>query len=94
MYQLHPVHRLIQVLGREPEVQQRFVSDQEAVFTEFGISAEEAAALKNGSIAALASIGVNPVLRMHWLVISNPSSASFMSVTEYLPKVMIGTKHG
>ncbi len=83
--QLHPVHRLIQALGRDPAVQQRFGADAGKVFLEFGLSADEVAALRDGSIPALAKIGVNPMLRMHWLLITNPAAAEQMSVSEYLP---------
>jgi hypothetical protein len=92
--ELHPVHRFIQALGRDPAVQQRFGADAGAVFAEFGLSNDEIAALKDGSIAALAKIGVNPILRMHWLMMSNPEAASHMSVTEYLPKFNAGASHG
>lgn len=83
---LHSVHRLIQTLGRDAAVQQRFGADPIAVFGEFGLSADEIAALKDGSIPALASIDVHPILRMHWMMMSQPQAAAAMSVTEYLPK--------
>lgn len=91
---LHPVHRLIQALSSDPAVQQRFGADAGAVFAEFGLSDDEVVALRDGSIPALASIGVNPILRMHWLMMSDPGAAAFMSVTEYLPKFNAGASHG
>ena len=92
--QLHPVHLLIQALGRDPAVQQRFGGDRDALYRDFGISEAEAAALQDGSIAALQRIGVNPILRMHWLMMTDPAAASHMSVTEYLPKFSAGGSHG
>jgi Aromatic-ring-opening dioxygenase LigAB, LigA subunit len=93
-FELHPVHRLIQALGSDAGVQQRFGADPGAVFAEFGLSDAETAALKEGSIAALARIGVHPILRMHWLMMSFPEVAAHMSVTEYLPKFNGGASHG
>ena len=83
---LHPVHRLIQSLGRDLAVQRRFETDPEAVFQEFGLSKAEVAALKEATMASLARIGVHPILRMHWLMMSDPTAAAHMSVAEYLPK--------
>lgn len=91
--ELHAVHRLIQSLGRDLAVQQRFGADPGAVFAEFGLNDAEVAALKDGSVPALAKIGVHPILRMHWLMMSNPEAAAHMSVTEYLPK-FTGASHG
>jgi Aromatic-ring-opening dioxygenase LigAB, LigA subunit len=93
-FELHAVHRLIHALGRDPAVQQRFGADPAAVFREFGLTPEEAAALQEGSIGALARIGVHPILRMHWLMMSQPGLASQMSVAEYLPKFEAGAKDG
>jgi hypothetical protein len=92
--QLHPVHRLIQALGRDPAVQQKFGGDRDALYRDFGISDAEAEALADGSIAALERIGVNPILRMHWLMMTDPGAASHMSVTEYLPKFRAGASNG
>jgi hypothetical protein len=93
-FELHAVHRLIQALGCDAAVQQRFGADRSAVFAEFGVTSEEAAALQEGSIAALARIGVHPILRMHWLMMSQPDLASHMSVAEYLPKFGKGAADG
>jgi Aromatic-ring-opening dioxygenase LigAB, LigA subunit len=93
-FELHAVHRLIQALGRDASVQQRFGADRAAVFEEFGVTPEEASALAEGSIAALARIGVHPILRMHWLLMSQPDLASQMSVAEYLPKFDAGAEGG
>lgn len=90
----HPVQRMIQALGRDPAVQQRFGADAAAVFAEFGLTPDEVSALKDGSIPALASIGVHPILRMHWLMISQPGVAAGMSVQEYLPKFNAAAGHG
>jgi hypothetical protein len=83
---LHAVHRLIQALGRDASLQQRFGADPDAVFTEFGLDEREINALKDGSIAALTSIDVHPILRMHWMMMSQPEVAAGMSVAEYLPR--------
>lgn len=91
---LHAVNRLIQALGRDSAVQQRFGADAGTVFAEFGLTAEEIAALKEATIPALARIGVHPMLRMHWLLMSNPEAAAHMSVTEYLPALSGGKTHG
>lgn len=93
-FELHAVHRLIQALGRDAALRQRFGADRAAVYAEFGITSEEAAALGEGSIAALARIGVHPILRMHWLMMSQPDLASHMSVAEYLPKFGAGATDG
>jgi len=91
---LHAPHRLIQALGRDAAVQQRFAVDPGAVFREFELSAQEIAALQDGSIAALASIGVHPILRMHWLMMTRPEQAAAMSVSEYLPQFAKAAAHG
>ena len=91
---LHPVHRLIQSLGRDPAVRQRFGESPDDVFREFGLSDEEVAALKDGSIPALARIDVHPILRMHWLMMSNPDAAAHMSVAEYLLRFEAEARRG
>jgi 2'-aminobiphenyl-2,3-diol 1,2-dioxygenase, small subunit len=93
-FELHAVHRLIQALGHDAAVQQRFGSDRAGLFAEFGITPEDAAALQEGSIAALASIGVHPILRMHWLMMSQPGLVEQMSVAEYLPVFEAGAADG
>jgi Aromatic-ring-opening dioxygenase LigAB, LigA subunit len=93
-FELHAAHRLIQALGRDGAVQQRFAADPGAVFAEFGLAPDEVAALEEGSIGALARIGVHPILRMHWLMMSQPQLAEHMSVAEYLPTFAAGADDG
>lgn len=90
----HPLQRFIQALGRDPSVQARFAEDAAAVFSEFGLSEAEIAGLKDGSFGALDAIDMHPVFRMHWLMMSNPEAAKHMDVTEYLPILQGGAKHG
>jgi 2'-aminobiphenyl-2,3-diol 1,2-dioxygenase, small subunit len=91
---LHPVHRLIQALGRDAAVQARFGADPAAVFAEFGLSDAQVAALKDGSVPALAAIGVHPILRMHWFMMSQPEEAASMSVGEYMSKFTTAAANG
>lgn len=90
----HPVQRFIQTLGRDPAVQEKFAADPAAVFADFGLSEAEIAGLKDGSFSALEAIGLHPVFRMHWLMMSNPENAKHMDVTEFLPVLQGGARNG
>ncbi len=93
-YQLHPVHRLIQALGRDEPLRARMAGEREQVYAEFGLNDREIAALTEGTIPALAAIGVHPMYRMHWMMLSNPDAAGYLSVREYIDKAQDGARHG
>jgi 2'-aminobiphenyl-2,3-diol 1,2-dioxygenase, small subunit len=79
------VHQLIQNLFKEPGLLERLRATPEAVFDDYGLSAEERAAFKDGSPPALAAIGVHPILQMHVLLACNPEVAALITVKAYHP---------
>ena len=79
------VNALIGRLFREQGLLERLHGDRERLFAEAGLSAEECAALHDGSPAALERVGVHPLLRMHYLMATNPGLADSVSVREFLP---------
>lgn len=91
---LHAVHRMIQALGQDEQLASRLASDRGGLFADFGLGEEEVAALNTGTISALAAIGVHPMYRMHWMMMSNPDSAAYLSVNEYIDKAQAGAQDG
>ena len=76
---------LIGRLFREHGLLERLHGDRERLFEEEGLSEVECAALRDGSPAALERIGVHPILRMHYLMATNPGLADSVSIREFLP---------
>jgi len=66
---------------------ERFRENRQAVLAEYGLTEAETAALLEASPPALASIGVHPVLQMHYLLFSNPEMAEHVTVRDYLPRL-------
>jgi 2'-aminobiphenyl-2,3-diol 1,2-dioxygenase, small subunit len=80
----YQVHKMIQDLSHRPGLMERFQADRQGVLAEYGLTEAEKAALTEASPPALASIGVHPVLQMHYLLFSNPDMASHLSMRGYL----------
>ncbi len=93
-HRLHPVNRLIMALGHDAALRERLAGDRQAVYAEFGLEAQEIAALEAGTIPALAGADVHPMYRMHWLMMSQPEAAGALSVTEYIEKARLGIRDG
>lgn len=81
------VNSLIGRLFREPGLLEALRTDRERLFREAGLSEEQCAALREGSPAALERIGVNPILRMHYLMATNPGLAESISIRDFLPSL-------
>lgn len=78
------VNALLGRLFQEPGLLQRLRSDREAVFREAGLSPQQCAALREGSPDALARVGADPILRMHYLMASNPEIAGHVTIRDFL----------
>jgi len=85
---------MIQALGRNETLRQELVADRAAVYARFGLCDKDIQALSEGSISAMANIGVHPMYRMHWMMFSNPEAAGHLSVAEYIDKTGAGTGNG
>lgn len=72
-------------LFREPGLLEKLQMDRERLFQEAGLDEEQSEALRDGSPGALERIGVNPVLRMHYLMATNPGLAESVSIRDFLP---------
>lgn len=83
----YQVHKMIQDLSRQPGLMERFQADRQGVLAEYGFTEAEKAALTEASPPALASIGVYPVLQMHYLLFSNPDMAGHVSMRDYLAQL-------
>jgi hypothetical protein len=88
------VNGLIGRLFREQGLLERLQSDPERLFEEAELSPEECAALREGSPAALERIGVNPILRMHYLMATNPGLAEGVSIRDFLPALRKERRNG
>lgn len=83
----YQVHKMIQDLSHQPGLMERFHADRRGVLAEYGMTEVEQAALDEASPPALASIGVHPILQMHYLLFSNPDMASHVSMRDYLAEL-------
>jgi hypothetical protein len=88
------VNRLLARLFQEPDLLARLRTDRERVFEEARLSDEERAALRDGSFRALESIGVHPVLRMHYQMAVNPDLASHVTIRDFLPRLRGERRNG
>jgi hypothetical protein len=88
------VNRLIGRLFSEPGLLARLQSDREGLFSETGLSETERAALRDGSPPALERVGVNPILRMHYLMATKPELAASVTVRDFLPDLMKERRNG
>ena len=79
-YRSSNANRLVQRLCRDPALVARLRGDAESVFREHGLSAEEGKALASGDPAALASIGLHPILQVHLMMAMNPQMAELINM--------------
>ena len=93
-HRLHPVNRLIRDLGKDEALRERLVSDRQSLYSDYGLGAQEIAGLEEGSISAQERVGVHPMYRMHWLMMSQPEAAGALSVKEYIDKARSGAGNG
>jgi hypothetical protein len=63
---LYTLQKLIYELNRDPQVQQEFAKDREALLARFRLSEEEAEAIRNDDIGMLYILGVNGQILMHF----------------------------
>jgi 2'-aminobiphenyl-2,3-diol 1,2-dioxygenase, small subunit len=89
-----PVNTLLARLFQEPELLQRLRANADAVFAEARLTADECAALRDGSFGALDRIGVHPTLRMHYQMAVKPEIAEHVTVRAFLPALMQERRHG
>ncbi len=89
-----PVNTLLARLFQEPELLQHLRTDPDAVFVEARLSADECAALRDGSFGALDRIGVHPTLRMHYQMAVKPEIAEHVTVRAFLPALMQERRRG
>lgn len=68
------VHRLIQDLMRDPAAAAEFARDPQPAFERYGLTAEERAALAEGSPQALIALGVHPNLQMKYVRLRAPAA--------------------
>lgn len=62
----YPVHQMIQDLMKDPEGAAAFSRDPEPVFARYGLTDDEKALLRDGSLPALHQLGVHPNLQMKY----------------------------
>jgi len=62
----YPVHRMIQDLMKDPDGAAAFGRDPEPFFESYGLTDQERALLREGSLAALHRLGVHPNLQMKY----------------------------
>lgn len=79
----YAVHRLIQNMSKKEGLIARLAESPADVFDEYGIIGDERVALLEASPPALASIGVHPILQMHYLMYRNPDMAAHVTVRDY-----------
>jgi len=79
----YAVNKLVQELFREPGLLERFRGNRTEVYDAYGLDPSERAALDEGTPPALASVGVHPILQMHYLLACNPDVAKLITVNAY-----------
>jgi 2'-aminobiphenyl-2,3-diol 1,2-dioxygenase, small subunit len=89
-----PVNALLARLFQEPELLQELRANPDAVFAAARLTADECAALRDGSFGALARIGVHPTLRMHYQMAIKPEIAEHVTVRDFLPALQQERRHG
>jgi 2'-aminobiphenyl-2,3-diol 1,2-dioxygenase small subunit len=77
------VNLFIQSMCRSPEAIARLNADLEGTFQRFGLSEAERHACLEGSVEAMQSVGVHPILQMHWMMARQPEITQQMSILEY-----------
>lgn len=63
---LYHLQKLLYQLNREPELQQQFFADKDAVLAKYKLDAEELAAVRKPDIGMLYILGVNGQILMHY----------------------------
>jgi hypothetical protein len=63
---LYHLQKLLYQLNRDPELQQRFLADKDAVIAKYKLDEEEIAAVKKPDIGLLYILGVNGQILMHY----------------------------
>jgi hypothetical protein len=63
---LYHLQKLLYQLNRDPELQQRFLADKDAVLARYTLDEEEIAAVKKPDIGLLYILGVNGQILMHY----------------------------
>jgi hypothetical protein len=63
---LYHLQKLLYQLNRDPELQQRFLEDKEAVLEKYKLEEEELAAVRKPDIGLLYILGVNGQILMHY----------------------------
>jgi len=63
---LYHLQKLLYQLNRDPELQQRFLEDKEAVLEKYKLDEEELAAVRKPDIGLLYILGVNGQILMHY----------------------------
>ncbi|BAN51413.1 MULTISPECIES: subunit of meta-cleavage enzyme [Pseudomonadaceae] len=79
----YEVDRLIQDMSKKEGLIGRVIDTPSDVFEEYGLTPPERTALLEGTPQALASIGVHPILQMHYLMYKNPEMATHVSIKDY-----------
>lgn len=82
-YRSSKANRLVQRLCRDPALVARLRSEPEAVFREHGLSDEEGRALAAGDPAALAGIGLHPILQVHLMMAMSPQMADLINMSAF-----------
>lgn len=82
-YRSNNANRLVQRLCRDPALVARLRSDPASVFREHGLSAKEGEALASGDPAALASVGIHPILQVHLMMAMSPQMADLVNMRAF-----------
>ena len=63
---LYRLQKLLYELNRDPHVQEAFLTDRERLLSEYGLSEEEADAVRADDVGKLYILGVNGQILMHF----------------------------
>ncbi len=75
----YKAERLAQEFFKNPEVVERFKTDREGLFDDYGVPEHEREALREGTPQALARIRLHPILCIHFLKGTNPGVQRLLS---------------
>jgi 2'-aminobiphenyl-2,3-diol 1,2-dioxygenase small subunit len=83
----YATHKLLQSLCRSPELAERMNREPEKLCAELGIGREETQALVSRDPAALAKVGVHPILQIHFMIAVSPEFREKMDTSALQAKL-------
>ncbi|WP_119168506.1 hypothetical protein [Algihabitans albus] len=79
---VYRVQQMIEDVHHVPGLKERMAQDLEAVFSDYGLSEEQKAALREGAPPSMLALGVHPILCMQWSLVVNEQVRNHVTVDQ------------